>query len=63
MSNYFISHLERSKGFRFYALLLRNIFEMGIVTFFEDVEFGGRNKVKDIEFKEESISFPYYYHS
>ena len=31
---------------------------MGTVTFFEDVEFGGRNKVKDIVFEEESVSIP-----
>ncbi|XP_060974183.1 uncharacterized protein LOC133039333 [Cannabis sativa] len=29
-----------------------NIFETGTATFFEDIEFGGRNKVRDIVFEE-----------
>ena len=29
---------------------------MGIARFFENVEFGGRNKVKDITFEEELVS-------
>ena len=31
---------------------------MGNATFFEDVEFRGRNKVRDIVFKKESILIP-----
>ncbi|KAK0578882.1 hypothetical protein LWI29_017665 [Acer saccharum] len=31
---------------------------MGTATFFEDVEFGGRNKVRDIVFEDESVSIP-----
>jgi len=38
--------------------LLSQFFEIGIAIFFEDVEFGGRNKVKDIVFEEESVSIP-----
>ena len=34
---------------------LKTIFEMGIARFFEDIEFRGRNKIKDITFEEESI--------
>ena len=58
MSSYFIGYMERPKGFKFYDLTLRNIFEIGIATFFEDIEFGGRNKGKDFVFKEELVSIP-----
>ena len=30
---------------------------MGIATFFEDIKFGGRNKVKDFTFEEELIQY------
>ncbi|CAL5390723.1 unnamed protein product [Camellia sinensis] len=36
----------------------RSIFETGIATFFEDVEFGGRNPVRDIVFEEEAGVIP-----
>ena len=42
----------------FYVPTLRNIFEMRTTTFFEDIEFGGRNKVKDFVFKEELVLLP-----
>ncbi|XXG71992.1 hypothetical protein AAC387_Pa07g1189 [Persea americana] len=58
ISSYFIGYSERSRGYKFYDPTLRSIFEMGTATFFEDVEFGGRNKVRDIVFKEESVSIP-----
>ena len=31
---------------------------MGTIAFFKDLEFGGRHKVKDFVFEEESISIP-----
>jgi len=31
---------------------------MGNAIFFEDVEFGGRNKVRDIVFEDESVMIP-----
>ena len=37
---------------------LKSIFEMETTTFFEDIEFGGRNKVRGIVFEEESVSNP-----
>ena len=40
---------------------LGQFFETETATFlriFEDVEFGGRNKVRDIVFEEESVSIP-----
>ncbi|KAK0579195.1 hypothetical protein LWI29_022610 [Acer saccharum] len=58
VSNYFIGYSERSRGYKFYDPTLRSIFETGTATFFEDVEFGGRNKVRNIVFEEESISIP-----
>ena len=58
MSNYFIGYSERSRGYKFYDPTIRSIFETGIATFFKDVEFGGRNKIRDIVFKEESVSIP-----
>lgn len=58
VSSYFIGYSERSRGYKFYDPTLRSIFETGTATFFEDVEFGGRNKVRNIVFEEESISIP-----
>jgi len=52
VSNYFISYSERSGDHKFYNPTIKSIFESGNVTFFEDVEFGGRNKVRDIVFEE-----------
>ncbi|KAG8475050.1 hypothetical protein CXB51_031854 [Gossypium anomalum] len=53
ISSYFIGYSERSKGYKFYDPIIKNIFEIGTATFFEDVKFGGRNKVRDIAFEEE----------
>ncbi|KAK0593122.1 hypothetical protein LWI29_031372 [Acer saccharum] len=58
VGSYFIGYYKRFKGYKFYDPTLRSVFEMGTATFFEDVEFGGRNKVRDIVFEEESISIP-----
>ena len=58
VSSYFIGYSERSRGYKFYDPTIRNIFETGTATFFEDVEFGGRNKVRDISFEEELASDP-----
>ena len=58
ISSYFIGYSERSRGYKFYDLTLKTIFETGIAQFFEDVKVWGRNKVKDITFEEESISIP-----
>jgi len=55
VSNYFIGYSERSRSYKFYDPTIKSIFETGYVTFFEDVEFGGRNKVRDIVFEEESV--------
>ena len=60
VSNYFIGYAERSRGYKFYDPTSRSIFETGTATFFEDVEFGGRNQVRNIVFEEEEgeISIP-----
>ena len=58
MSSYFISYSKRFRGYKFYDLTIKSIFKTGNATFFEDVEFGGRNKVRDIVFEEESVSIP-----
>ncbi|KAL6334835.1 hypothetical protein AAG906_022824 [Vitis piasezkii] len=47
---------ERSRGFKFYDPVIRSIFETGTATFFEDVEFGGRNQARNIVFEEEEGS-------
>ena len=58
-SRYFIGYSERSRGYKFYDTTVKTIFEKRIATFFEDVEFRGRNKVGDIVFEdEESFSTP-----
>ena len=56
VSNYFIGYSERSRSYKFYDPIIWNIFETGTATFFEDVEFGARNKVRDIAFEEELSS-------
>ena len=43
------------RGYKSYDLTLKTNFKMRIAWFFEDVEFWGRNKVKDVTFEEESI--------
>ena len=58
VSSYFIGYPDRSRGYKFYDPTIRNIFETGTATFFEDVEFGRRNKVRDITFEEELASDP-----
>nr|KAJ0189297.1 hypothetical protein LSAT_V11C800450030 [Lactuca sativa] len=58
VSSYFIGYYERSRGYKFYDPATKSIFETGSATFFEYVEFGGENKVRDIVFEEESISIP-----
>ena len=50
--------MKRSKGFKLYNPTLRNIIETRIVTFYDDIEFGGRNKVKYFVFEEELVYFP-----
>ena len=48
----------RSKGYKFYDHKLKTIFETRTIVFFEDIEFGGRYKVKNFIFEEKSISIP-----
>ena len=55
VSSYFIGYTEQSNDFKFYDPTLRNIFETGTATFFEDIVFGRRNKVKFV-FEEELVS-------
>ena len=58
VSSYFVGYPERSRGYKFYDPTTRSFFEMGNAQFFEDVEFEGRNKAKDVVFEEESIPLP-----
>ena len=55
INSYFVGYSEHSRGYKFYALTLKIVFEIGTTWFFEDVEFGGRNKVRDITFEEELV--------
>ncbi|KAL6339954.1 hypothetical protein AAG906_035045 [Vitis piasezkii] len=54
--NKVVASNERSRGFKFYDPAIRSIFETGTATFFEDVEFGGRNQARNIVFEEEEGS-------
>ena len=58
MSNYFIGYFERSKGYNFYDPKLKTNFEIWNATFFEDIEFGGKNKIRDFVLEEESVTIP-----
>ena len=55
---YFIGYSKRFRGYKFYDPTIKTIFKTEIAIFFEDVEFGGRNKVRNIVFEEESVSIP-----
>jgi len=56
--SYFIGYSERSKGYKFYDPKLKTIFEMGTAIFFEDIEFGGKNKARDFVLEEKSVTIP-----
>jgi hypothetical protein len=56
VSNYFIGYSKKSKGYKFYDPRLNTIFETGTTTFFENIEFGGKNKVRDFVLQEESVT-------
>ena len=53
ISCYFIGYSKRSWGYKFYDHIIKTIFEMRTTTFFENIEFHRRNKVRDIVFEEE----------
>ena len=58
VSSYFIGYFERSKGYKFYDPILKTIFETGTATFFEGIEFGGKNQIRKFVLEEESIIIP-----
>jgi len=58
VSSYFIGYSERSRGYKFYDLILKTIFETGTATFFEDIEFGGKNQIRNFFLEEESVIIP-----
>ena len=55
VSSYFIGYFERSWGYKFYDPILKTIFETGTATFFEDIEFGGKNQIRKFVLEEESV--------
>lgn len=55
MINYFIIYSERSRGYKFFDPKFNSIFETKTTTFFEDVEFVGKNKVRNFISEEESV--------
>jgi len=56
VSSCFIDYSERSRGYKFYDPKLKTIFEMGTAIFFEDIDFGEKNKVRDFVLEKESIT-------
>ena len=58
VSCYFIVYSERSRGYKFYDLTTKSIFETGIARFFEDVKFDGGDKDMDFVFEEEYVDIP-----
>lgn len=48
---YFIEYYEKSTGYKFYDLTNRSIFGTRNTRFFEDVEFAGKDVVKDFNFE------------
>ena len=59
VSCYFVGYPERSRGFKFYDPTTRSIFETNNARFFEKVEFGGEDGIKNAAFEEEAISLPF----
>ena len=58
VSCYFVKYSERSRGFKFYDPSSRSFFETGNAKFIEDVELTGREPLRKVVFKEESVSIP-----
>jgi len=58
ISSYFIGYSQRSRGYKFYDPILKTIFETGTATFFEDIEFGGKNQIRKFVLEEESVKIP-----
>jgi len=58
VSSYFIGYSERSRGYKFYDPILKTIFETRTATFFEDIEFGGKNQIRKFVLEEESVKIP-----
>ena len=56
ISYYFIRYSERSRGYKFYDPTIKSIFEIENAQFFEDIEFGGENIVRDVVFKKEYVN-------
>ena len=56
MSCYFIEYSEISKGYKFYDLTTKSIFELGNAWFFEDVEFPRGDTIRDFDFEEEYVN-------
>lgn len=55
---YFIGYSERFRGFKFYDLTTKAIFETENARFFEDVEFEGGERVTGFVFEEEYVEIP-----
>ena len=51
---YFVECSKKSWGFKFYNPSTRGIFETRNANFFEDIEFGGGKKFRNIDFKVEN---------
>ncbi|KAJ4713114.1 Retrovirus-related Pol polyprotein from transposon TNT 1-94 [Melia azedarach] len=58
VSCYFIGYSERSRGYKFYDLRTKSIFESGNAWFFEDVELAGGDNVIDFVFENEYVNIP-----
>ena len=58
VSSYFIGYFERSRGYKFYDPILKIIFETWTATFFEDIEFGGKNQIRKFVLEEEPVIIP-----
>ena len=58
VSFYFIRYSERSRGYEFYDPTTKSIFETGNAWFFEDVEFDGGDKDRDLFLKRNMLIFP-----
>ena len=56
VSCYFNRYSERFRDYKFYDPATKSIFEIRNVRFFEDVEFGGENIVRELVFKEKYVN-------
>ncbi|RDY05989.1 hypothetical protein CR513_10105, partial [Mucuna pruriens] len=53
---YFVNYVERSQDYKFYDITSSSFFETKNVRFFEEIEFGKEENIRNVDHEEESIN-------